>query len=51
MEDGVERDALLARKAELERRLKARTDQPGYRQNCIALKIRIAEIEKELNPE
>lgn len=41
-------NALKAERADLQRKLAARKDQPGYKQNCAAIEARLAVIEKEL---
>lgn len=43
--------ALTAEREDLQRKLSAREGKPGYGQNVEAIKARIAEIDKELNPE
>lgn len=41
-------DALKSERADLGRKLAARRDTSGYKQNCIEIKARIAEIDAEL---
>lgn len=48
MENGVIKDALTARKAELERKLRARDGKAGFIENVEAIKAMVEAIEAEL---
>ena len=43
------RDQLLARKAELQVKLKARDGKAGFKENVAMIRARLAEIEQELS--